>query len=212
MRETVKGPLLRWISRVEHEEQPDVVENSAGPRNQDMQSSTGNSSGKTPLYIGRKFVPSPYQINSTSTAPLQMTASVPQTNDSSEPTTAETSVMQSLNTPTSTTIATSRPFVISPLQAFISPNQDLFTAPNPTSLSARLPPPTQSEPVTESVRVAKSYAVHELGQQDDMPKPKWEETMTALFGDHVKWGDVKVFSSKNRPLGEVCFRLGCLLD
>jgi hypothetical protein len=52
------------------------------------------------------------------------------------------------------------------------------------------------------VPVTKSYAVLELGQEENTPKPKWDETMTALFGDHVQWDEVKVYSTKNRPLCE----------
>ncbi|KAJ4485347.1 YL1 nuclear protein-domain-containing protein [Lentinula aciculospora] len=50
-------------------------------------------------------------------------------------------------------------------------------------------------------KVLKSYLVHELSQDDeDAPKPTWEETMKAMFGDHVKWGELKVYMAKNRPM------------
>ncbi|TRM64097.1 YL1 nuclear protein-domain-containing protein [Schizophyllum amplum] len=57
-------------------------------------------------------------------------------------------------------------------------------------------------------RIARSYIVHELGQDKDVQKPRWADTMSAVFGDHVDWTDVKAYSSaKNRPtarLRHVC--------
>ncbi|GAW02746.1 hypothetical protein LENED_004414 [Lentinula edodes] len=36
--------------------------------------------------------------------------------------------------------------------------------------------------------------------EEDNSKPSWEETMEAMFGNHVKWGGMKVYTVKNRPL------------
>jgi hypothetical protein len=54
------------------------------------------------------------------------------------------------------------------------------------------------QPRTE--RVARNYVMHELGQTDITPPPMWDETMTAMFGDHVEWRDLKVYVNKGRPL------------
>lgn len=50
--------------------------------------------------------------------------------------------------------------------------------------------------------VTKNFLVHELDQQDDTPKPEWEDTMSAVFGEHVKWSEVRVYTSKHRPVCE----------
>jgi vacuolar protein sorting-associated protein 72 len=48
--------------------------------------------------------------------------------------------------------------------------------------------------------LAKNYVVHELAQQKGTAKPTWAETMQSMFGDHVKWDEIKVFVGKGRPL------------
>ncbi|KAF9268752.1 hypothetical protein L218DRAFT_1048558 [Marasmius fiardii PR-910] len=53
------------------------------------------------------------------------------------------------------------------------------------------------------VKVTQNFIIHELGQHDKSPKPQWSETMEAIFGDHVKWEDIKVYSGKSRPLSRV---------
>ncbi|KAG7090963.1 hypothetical protein E1B28_010031 [Marasmius oreades] len=54
-----------------------------------------------------------------------------------------------------------------------------------------------------TVKVTKNLVIHELGQHDKVSKPQWSETMEALFGDHVRWEDVKVYSGKSRPLSRI---------
>lgn len=71
----------------------------------------------------------------------------------------------------------------------------------PYQYSLPVPPPPAPAPVKQILNVEKNYLVHELGQRDGLRKPNWKETMTAVFGDHVKWGELKVFrTSKPRPL------------
>ncbi|KAK0228776.1 YL1 nuclear protein-domain-containing protein [Armillaria fumosa] len=65
-----------------------------------------------------------------------------------------------------------------------------------------LPPPAPPPaPVFEerTERVNKNYLVHELAQYEKAPKPSWTESMEVIFGDHVKWEQVKVYSGKARP-------------
>lgn len=57
-----------------------------------------------------------------------------------------------------------------------------------------------SEPETRLEAVTKNYVVHELAQYKNTPKPSWTDTMESMFGDHVKWDEVKVFVGKSRPL------------
>ena len=37
----------------------------------------------------------------------------------------------------------------------------------------------------KTIRVEKNYVIHELGQAEDTPNPTWDETVTAMFGDHT---------------------------
>ncbi|KAJ7719416.1 YL1 nuclear protein-domain-containing protein [Mycena metata] len=79
-------------------------------------------------------------------------------------------------------------------------------------------PYTPAPPATRTEKVARNYVVHEETQVADVPppnagrsganrtqgatipKPSWDATMTAIFGSHVNWEDVKVYAGKNRPL------------
>ena len=51
-------------------------------------------------------------------------------------------------------------------------------------------------------KVVKNYVVVEADQQDGIAKPSWKDLMTSMFGDHIKWDEVKVLAGKGRPLGE----------
>jgi hypothetical protein len=64
--------------------------------------------------------------------------------------------------------------------------------------------PTQPAPLPEprkrTEKVAKNYLFHQLAQYADAPRATWNDTMEAMFGDHVKWDELKVYTSKGRPL------------
>ena len=52
----------------------------------------------------------------------------------------------------------------------------------------------------ETLKVSKNYLVYELDQQEGISKPDWSQTMSTVFGTHVNWDEVKVYSGKHRPL------------
>ncbi|CDO71734.1 hypothetical protein BN946_scf184920.g18, partial [Trametes cinnabarina] len=62
------------------------------------------------------------------------------------------------------------------------------------------PPPPPREPIIRTEKVAKQYVVHELEQSDKAPRPSWNSTMTAMFGDHADWEHMRVYTTKGRPL------------
>ncbi|KAF9446774.1 hypothetical protein P691DRAFT_803401 [Macrolepiota fuliginosa MF-IS2] len=74
----------------------------------------------------------------------------------------------------------------------------------PTTIPAPAQP-VQKQYVEEerTQKVTKNYVVHELGQRDGITKPPWKDMMKAMFGDHVKWEELKALSGKGRPLGRV---------
>jgi hypothetical protein len=47
----------------------------------------------------------------------------------------------------------------------------------------------------------RNFVVHEKVQYENASKPVWRETMSAMFGTHVQWEEVKVYTGKLRPLG-----------
>ena len=58
------------------------------------------------------------------------------------------------------------------------------------------------KPRTEDV--SKNYIIHENSQDGSATRPLWKDTMAAMFGDHVKWEDLKAYVSRGRPLCELC--------
>ncbi|TDL22288.1 hypothetical protein BD410DRAFT_788533 [Rickenella mellea] len=64
-----------------------------------------------------------------------------------------------------------------------------------------IPSPIPVTTATRLEKATKNYLVHELDQVEGTAKPKWDDSMTAFFGDHVKWNEVKVFAGKSRPYG-----------
>ncbi|KAI0344196.1 hypothetical protein BDW22DRAFT_1406600 [Trametopsis cervina] len=76
-----------------------------------------------------------------------------------------------------------------------------YAQPSPTPVY--VPPPLVEKVET----VAKNYIVHELSQREGVSKPLWKDTMAAMFGDHVRWEELKVYTGKGRPLSrprEIC--------
>lgn len=62
------------------------------------------------------------------------------------------------------------------------------------------PPASPPQPVERTETVTKSYVVHELDQEDETSKPLWKDTMAAMFGDHVQWEELRVYTGKSRPM------------
>jgi len=63
-----------------------------------------------------------------------------------------------------------------------------------SATQAVCPPKPRTEEAT------KNYVIHETSQDESATRPLWKDTMTAMFGDHVKWEDVKAYVSRGRPL------------
>jgi hypothetical protein len=55
-----------------------------------------------------------------------------------------------------------------------------------------------AHPRTEEV--LKNYIIHETSQDETATRPPWKDTMASMFGDHVKWEDMKAYVSRGRPL------------
>lgn len=53
-------------------------------------------------------------------------------------------------------------------------------------------------------KVTRNYLIHEIEQQEGAQVPEWGDSMAALFGDHVNWDEMKVYSGKQRPIC-LCF-------
>lgn len=218
MRTTIEGPKLRWISRTE------TVKVPIPPPLITPHATTGISSSALSSYRsvygspGTLFTPTNYtyasgslvktSVTPASATPSQAPPSVtlshfspyqyqtspfpvwPPTHQQPyypiiSTTTPSTSIPPSSSEPENQLAATS-----------IMPAASLSTQPNPLPTD---PQPAISEPEYRSEPATKNYLVHELAQHRGAPRPTWGDNMKAMFGDHVKWEDLKVFVGKNRP-------------
>ncbi|TFK89270.1 hypothetical protein K466DRAFT_584757 [Polyporus arcularius HHB13444] len=83
------------------------------------------------------------------------------------------------------------------MPSYASPS---FTGSASTWFTPTPVPPPPSRPIERKEVVGKQYVVHELSQTDKASRPKWSSTMTAMFGDHADWQNLRVYTSKGRPL------------
>lgn len=226
VRTAVQGPLVRWVSKVEEEtvreEVPPAPTPSytytAVPYHQyyppppppsSQVASTPqakSSSSRSFLHVSAAYhaelpqpnssSPSAPQAYSTHTATVQGGAS--STASASQPQTP--SLTQSWHpgypgASHSTTTST-------PAQPSSSPYSQSYYS-NPyyyyQQYSQQQPPSAPREPIERIEKVAKNYVIHELSQEEKQ-RPPWYSTMSAMFGDHVKWEELRVYTSKGRPM------------
>lgn len=74
-----------------------------------------------------------------------------------------------------------------------------LATPADQNTSSQPQPPVLDKPLTH--KASYNYLVYEVDQQPSTPKPNWSQTMHAVFGNHVDWNEVKVYNTRNRPLG-----------
>ncbi|KDR68696.1 hypothetical protein GALMADRAFT_256482 [Galerina marginata CBS 339.88] len=233
VRTTVSGPLLRWVSRKEEDKvlvppppPPAPVVPAPQPPVPSVYRSVYGPPGSlftptTYTYAGGNAMVSTIASTSSSHAQISTTPSAtsqPATTfsyyqhylDSTSsafpmwpPPTPLQTLQQSSFTPTSSSTNAIPPAPGQQQTTTFTSTQTATTAPQQASTSS-LPPP---EPEYRIEAATKNYIVHELAQHRGVPKPTWAESMQAMFGDHVKWDEVKVFVGKGRPLSrprQVC--------
>jgi vacuolar protein sorting-associated protein 72 len=208
VRTTITGPLLRWISK--KEEIKVAVPPTPAPPVFSYPSSLSLYKGAGGT-SGHLFSPMAYSYTTGATQYAMNVASQPRVagNPSASPqpimTTTQFHAYQRYMDPTYSA------FPMWPPAHPSQPQASTSTIPTPLATSATGPVPGNSmpgivqqpsEPETRLEAVTKNYVVHELAQQKNTPKPSWMDTMESMFGDHVKWDEVKVFVGKNRPLCE----------
>ncbi|PPQ97028.1 hypothetical protein CVT26_001286 [Gymnopilus dilepis] len=114
--------------------------------------------------------------------------------------TSQNGVVPTAPSASATPAAQPQPLVPSSVTQLFSPQLSIPQE-HPQPISNEPPPP--KEPEYRIVTVAKNYLVHELAQHRGAPKPSWTQSMEAMFGNHVKWDEVKVYVGKNRPLSRI---------
>lgn len=87
----------------------------------------------------------------------------------------------------------SQPFAFPPSR---SPSQSL----TPSTSNATRPLEPLPVVIQRKRKITKNYVVLENAQTEKAPRVTWKQTMEGMFGGHAKWEDVKVYSTKNRPM------------
>lgn len=185
VRATIDGPLLRWVSKGEEvkvqvasEPPPPVYQHSQWPGYTYGYRSYGQTAYSASASASTSTgMPPPSAGKATTTA-------TPATTPSTSPYSSTTAQQQSS----------------SPLPPAFSYTPYSPQVPAPYNPSQ--PPVPQLTERTE--KVVKNYVVHELAQYEGAPKPPWTETMQAMFGDHARWDEMKVYVGKQRPLCMCC--------
>ncbi|KAF9523646.1 YL1 nuclear protein-domain-containing protein [Crepidotus variabilis] len=224
VRTAVEGHKLRWVSRIEEAKVPIPPPGPTLPSTTLPVSITSSAYRSVYGPPGTLFTPTNYTFSAGTLVKNNLTStSTPQPSTSSQyqytpyqhsafpvwppPPQQQPYFAPSTRSAPATNIPTSN----------TTPGQEpssstlATTSANPSSLN--LTSATTSAPMAETTtpielpqpefrmeKVTKDYVVHELTQQKGGPKPSWNENMKAMFGDHVKWDEVKVFVGKNRPL------------
>ncbi|KAF8584935.1 hypothetical protein K439DRAFT_1410435 [Ramaria rubella] len=214
------GPKIRWRSRIE-----DVSVSVYDPIPQSYQTQrpswispfaqNSNSTAHPGVPYHNPYISSPMQAPSGSTTPQipghPYTPSNPRAVPSNPP--ASTS-KQTPATPTTVPPYTNPYYQYSyynvqsqPSHSPYQPYGPYYTYQPPGQYgSTQSPRPhLQLHPQAQVTRKTtekqtKNYVEILLDEERPQEKPKWRETMDALFGDHADWDNVRVYVGKNRPV------------
>ena len=80
------------------------------------------------------------------------------------------------------------------------PQPSTFLYPTPSTSNATRPLEPLPAVVQRKRKVANNYVILENAQTEKAPRVTWKQTMEGMFGDHVRWEDIRVYSTKNRPM------------
>jgi hypothetical protein len=203
VRPSVHGPLVRWISRAV--DAPAIlpsagsVGTTAAPR--DQSSGPHRPSASSAADHGYSKYGFAYTGWATTPAVSELLA---HGSAVSTPAPARPDVLP--------TFVSTSPYPVWPPPRSPGPTRAAtHTSPNdlsPVQLVAA-PPASMPEETPALERVGKSFVIHELGQSENVSKPTWKQTMRALFGEHIRWDDIRVYVGRGRPYGGPSSR--CLL-
>ncbi|KAJ7104311.1 YL1 nuclear protein-domain-containing protein [Mycena belliarum] len=177
VRPAVEGPLLRWVSRVE-EDKVTIQPPPAYPY------------AYAPGSSGGGYLFPTYLLPAAGSSTVSPSNNVANSTFASPTSTSSSSMVQ-------------------------NPSISTHSLYRPTG-APYLPYAPPAAPIVRREKAAHNYVVHEemQGGEPDTPagrsttrhqsahisKPSWAATMTAMFGGHVDWEEVKVYAGKNRPL------------
>ncbi|KAL1722750.1 YL1 nuclear protein-domain-containing protein [Schizophyllum commune] len=207
-KQKLTGPLVRWLSRAEEivmrVPDPDAPPPSPPPPPLPAPSQTNQPPGGSHVYEGYSSTSAPpssaldvslAELSASSHYPFAGHYPAP---EPGQPTTSPSPYYKphvyAQDSGTSSHFLSTSPTTSASMQPYTLPSN----AAPPSSLQPSVPPT-----IEKRERVAKSYLVHELGQGKDAAKPRWSETMSAVFGDHVEWTSVKAYTSTRRPTARI---------
>jgi hypothetical protein len=201
VRATVEGPLLRWVSRGEEIKVvvPPPTTSYSMPQPNYPYGSFNSASGSMPY--GQNYstqasqIPSGTYVGALNYTPVLPGAATTTTSSFQLPKPPAQSQFEPTNyisySP-QVNASLSRPPTVPAAQPVAPAPQPAIPAPPPATPAA--------QPMERREKVAKNYVIHELSQHEGVPKAPWIQTMSAMFGDHVKWDELRVYTGRGRPL------------
>ncbi|KIM39113.1 hypothetical protein M413DRAFT_29672 [Hebeloma cylindrosporum] len=200
IRTAVSGPLIRWISR---KEEVKVVVPPPPPPPPSVVPQAPVPSIYRSIYgpPGSLFTPTTYSYSSgnavvttlasTSASDTQFKITTPATAAQKTPYSPFQHYLDTASSPFPTWPPTTTRQSYYPNVSQPSAQQQTPVTPSVQPQAANVTPSAPPEPQYRLETVAKNYVVHELAQQKGTPKPTWTDTMQSMFGDHVKWDQIK---------------------
>jgi hypothetical protein len=68
-------------------------------------------------------------------------------------------------------------------------------------------PSQPAYPLNSRTEVSKNYIIHETSEDEIATRPPWKDTMAAMFGNHVKWEDMKAYVSRGHCKLRIPYRI-----
>ena len=198
VRQSITGPVLRWISKKEHVKVPVPVQPApAAPAHgvYTPQYTFVHTAGRIPGGVQTSVGVTVAGVPFAGYIPLP-TRTLAGNGQSSNGASVLQPAPPQLQPPTATA-PTSMPTLFTPPPATLSAIPGTIQPPVSMQPPASIPPPPLEH---TTVDVCRNYIVHEVGQSQTAKKPLWKDTMYAMFGDHVSWEELRVYTGKYRPL------------
>ncbi|KIJ04804.1 hypothetical protein PAXINDRAFT_104010 [Paxillus involutus ATCC 200175] len=240
VRQSIDGPVLRWISRKETVKvgvkpplptpAPAVpaipavpaqtyaarysfvygpgVAFGSGMRGGVATGATGSQAYSMPFY---PYIPPIAQSATPNTQDPPSSAKTTGSPVPPQPPPVDASVTSTSAPPTDAASASLPIPFVPPTPTGLTPSPNVPSPQMPAPVAPPVPPaqpqlvpipiPVPAAPPVEyrTEDVCRNYVIHALSRSAPA-KPLWKDTMSAMFGNHVRWEELKVFTGRGRPL------------
>ncbi|KAH9939033.1 YL1 nuclear protein-domain-containing protein [Epithele typhae] len=202
VRQSVQGPLLRWVSK--KDEDTILVQPPAPPP---PPPAPAPPPPNPYMYYYAPPIPYPPNANPSPFGTVQFTPGPMFSSPDQQlpfpqwPPPPPPPAFQNVSSMTTTFPVAPPTIAPTPGPSFALPPVPSSSAPPPFEAPPPVPPePAPAPPpIEKKVDAGKQFVVHELSQGEKATRPLWANTMNAMFGEN-DWENMRVYTSKGRPL------------